>query len=65
MYGDYCKILEVNNGRKTKLWIFISVKIKKTIGGYMKKNECKQAKKYEEKWESAQRYYLKDTVEPP
>ena len=22
---------------------------KKTIGGYMKKNECKQAKKYEEK----------------
>ena len=64
MYVDHCKILEVNDGRKTKLWIFISVK-KKKIGGYMKKNECKQAEKYEEKWESAQRYYLKDTVEPP
>ena len=64
MYGDYCKILEVNNGRKTKLWIFISVK-KRTIGGYMKKNECKQAENYEEKWESSQHYYLKDTVEPP
>ena len=48
MYVDHCKILEVNDGRKTKLWIFISVK-KKKIGGYMKKNECKQAEKYEEK----------------
>ena len=49
--------MDIHFGQKKK-------KIKK-IGGYMKKNECKQTEKYEEKWESSQRYYLKDTVEPP
>ena len=46
-------MLEVNDGRKMKLRIFISVK-KRAIGGYMKKNECKQAENYEEQWENSQ-----------
>ena len=63
MYGEYCKILEVNDGRKMKLWIFISVK-KRTIGGYIK-NECRQAENYEEQWENSRGYYFKDIVETP